>query len=271
MQLNGGYANGMPYINHAQTRGSPTSYDDLAFSARRAFSPSEQTASNFTNYAPYPPERAGSSQSYVGLPELPQPPYHTLRPSPDPSSHRILYSSAVGVNDRPSFPSLRPHSRSHCPDRERLTSLSPPHSSPSMNPLCYRDAGPFLRDEFQIPKGVEVNLYALPDPKNNDERPAYTLHDLAMLAIYGYPRHKASLQEIRAAIQQRYPFFQGSNQKKFCVRLLSLPLSMWLTAAVGVDTPSTILPFHLCEASPSPNRAWSWRVLDSRCRPRIRD
>ncbi|KAF8909153.1 hypothetical protein CPB85DRAFT_1176517, partial [Mucidula mucida] len=48
-----------------------------------------------------------------------------------------------------------------------------------------------------------------------DKRPPYTLNNLAQLAIYSYPRHKATLHEIRTAIQDRFSFFKGSNQKKF--------------------------------------------------------
>ncbi len=80
------------------------------------------------------------------------------------------------------------------------------------------DAEAFLREQFGIPPNVAVNLDALPDPPPG-MRPNYTNSQLARLAIYGHPRHRATLDQLLKAIENRFEWYRKEN-KSWRVRLL---------------------------------------------------
>ncbi|KAJ3745173.1 hypothetical protein DFH05DRAFT_1492655 [Lentinula detonsa] len=84
--------------------------------------------------------------------------------------------------------------------------------SPSGDSESFPDAGPSLRAAFDIPPGTPINLNVLPTPPPG-ERPAATLETLVQLAIYGSPRGKLTLQEIYAAIEDRFEYFKTTDQK----------------------------------------------------------
>ncbi|KAG7453290.1 winged helix DNA-binding domain-containing protein, partial [Guyanagaster necrorhizus] len=69
----------------------------------------------------------------------------------------------------------------------------------------------FLREQFNIPPHVPVNLDALPDPAPG-ERPEYTNSQLTRLAIYGHPRHEATLNQILQAIEDRFDWYRKENK-----------------------------------------------------------
>lgn len=214
-QQNGGYVNGMPYINNTPARESAHFFgclDPNHIPPGRAVLPSSQSAS-FMNHAPYS-SHVGNSQPYgaVGPPYLSQSHFFHPHASPYAPPHLLPDSPGDRFPPSPSPPVSQFSSPGYMPSR-----LPPIESPPPMEHLFYPDAGHFLREEFQIPDGMPIDLDALPHPDNPDKRPPYTLNNLAQLAIYSYPRHKATLHEIRTAIQDRFSFFKGSNQKKFNV------------------------------------------------------
>ncbi|PBK70240.1 hypothetical protein ARMSODRAFT_1018331 [Armillaria solidipes] len=73
------------------------------------------------------------------------------------------------------------------------------------------DAEAFLREQFSIPPNVAVNLDALPDPPLG-VRPNYTNSQLARLAIYGHPRHRATLDQLLKAIENRFEWYRKENK-----------------------------------------------------------
>ncbi|KAK0186183.1 hypothetical protein F5146DRAFT_172309 [Armillaria mellea] len=73
------------------------------------------------------------------------------------------------------------------------------------------DAEAFLREQFSIPPNVAVNLDALPDPPPG-MRPNYTNSQLARLAIFGHPRHRATLDQLLRAIENRFEWYRKGNK-----------------------------------------------------------
>ncbi|PBK85512.1 winged helix DNA-binding domain-containing protein, partial [Armillaria gallica] len=69
----------------------------------------------------------------------------------------------------------------------------------------------FLREQFGIPPNVAVNLDALLDPPPG-VRPNYTNSQLARLAIYGHPRHRATLDQLLKAIENRFEWYRKENK-----------------------------------------------------------
>lgn len=193
MQQNGGYVHGMSYIDDHQARPASANFYGPPVPPGRAHQPLEQNAS-FVNYVPYPQQQLGGASAGAG-------PFAILEDA---------HPSYTGPHPHPHLhPHPHPHHH-HALGMPQMEAQTPP-------PLLFPDAGPFLRQEYDIPDDVPVDLWALPDSNNPNERPPFTLHTLAKLAIYGYPLHKASLHEIRTAIQDRYAFFKGQNQKQFNV------------------------------------------------------
>ncbi|KIY67811.1 hypothetical protein CYLTODRAFT_490297 [Cylindrobasidium torrendii FP15055 ss-10] len=82
----------------------------------------------------------------------------------------------------------------------------------------FTDPEPYLRLTFKIPPDEKVSLSALADaPERGTGRPNYSLHQLAVLAIFQSSDHMATLAEIRTAIQDRFPFFaHPKNEPSFC-------------------------------------------------------
>ncbi|KZT02565.1 winged helix DNA-binding domain-containing protein, partial [Laetiporus sulphureus 93-53] len=75
------------------------------------------------------------------------------------------------------------------------------------------DPSPHLRQLLGLGPDEEVNLYALPDPPPG-ERPNYPLPTLIKLAIFGSPRKRLTLQEIYAALQERFEWFRDNVHDK---------------------------------------------------------
>ncbi|KAK0445341.1 uncharacterized protein EV420DRAFT_973442 [Desarmillaria tabescens] len=73
------------------------------------------------------------------------------------------------------------------------------------------DAEAFLREQFSIPPNVPVNLDALPDPPPG-VRPDYTNSQLARLAIYGHPQHRATLHQLLKAIEDRFDWYKKEKK-----------------------------------------------------------
>ncbi|KAG2348085.1 hypothetical protein BDR05DRAFT_606114 [Suillus weaverae] len=79
--------------------------------------------------------------------------------------------------------------------------------------LLFEDAGPYLRETLHIPPYKEVNLSALPDPPEG-EKPNQPYPILIKLAIYGSPNKQLTLQEIYAALEDRFQWFKVRRNEK---------------------------------------------------------
>lgn len=79
--------------------------------------------------------------------------------------------------------------------------------------LLFEDAGPYLRETLRIPPYKEVNLSALPDPPEG-EKPNQPYPILIKLAIYGSPNKQLTLQEIYAALEDRFQWFKVRRNEK---------------------------------------------------------
>lgn len=69
-----------------------------------------------------------------------------------------------------------------------------------------------------LPPNMPVHLNSLQNPQNAGERPPYTMHQLAAIAIASHPRKRASSADIRRMLEDRYPYFR-ENSKELAVRL----------------------------------------------------
>lgn len=96
-------------------------------------------------------------------------------------------------------------------------SLSTFSAAPTTNErsrhLLFEDAGPYLRETLHIPPYKEVNLWALPDPPEG-EKPNQPYPILIKLAIYGSPNKQLTLQEIYAALEDRFHWFKVRRNEK---------------------------------------------------------
>ncbi|KAG2145327.1 uncharacterized protein EDB93DRAFT_1064637, partial [Suillus bovinus] len=77
----------------------------------------------------------------------------------------------------------------------------------------FEDAGPYLRETLHIPPYKEINLWALPDPPEG-EKPNQPYPILIKLAIYGSPNKQLTLQEIYAALEDRFEWFKVRRNEK---------------------------------------------------------
>lgn len=119
-----------------------------------------------------------------------------------------------------------PAHSSHAHIEQSSVSPSSSHGSLSTFPatnertrhLLFEDAGPYLRETLRIPPYKEVNLSALPDPPEG-EKPNQPYPILIKLAIYGSPNKQLTLQEIYAALEDRFQWFKvRRNEKAWKVR-----------------------------------------------------
>ncbi|KZT29781.1 winged helix DNA-binding domain-containing protein, partial [Neolentinus lepideus HHB14362 ss-1] len=74
------------------------------------------------------------------------------------------------------------------------------------------DPGPTLRQMLSIPADVPINLRAIPDPPQG-EKPKQPYPVLVQLAIYGSPRRRLTLQEIYAALEDRFEWFRERSKE----------------------------------------------------------
>ncbi|KAK0210003.1 hypothetical protein DFS33DRAFT_1250289 [Desarmillaria ectypa] len=91
------------------------------------------------------------------------------------------------------------------------TSLISHVEAPTYQGEQVSDTEAFLREQFNIPSNVAVNLDALPDPPPG-VRPDYTNSQLARLAIYGHPQHRATLHQLLKAIENRFDWYKKEKK-----------------------------------------------------------
>ena len=104
------------------------------------------------------------------------------------------------------------------PGSPQYQSPPSPHSQPHSPNPHFPDAGPALREQLRLDPDAPVNLHSLPDPPQG-QRPTHPLPLLTKLAIYGSPRNMLTLQEIYAAIEDRFEWYRlNSDDKAWKVR-----------------------------------------------------
>ncbi|KIY65671.1 hypothetical protein CYLTODRAFT_456087 [Cylindrobasidium torrendii FP15055 ss-10] len=67
----------------------------------------------------------------------------------------------------------------------------------------------FLRS---LPPHLPITLGALQDARNIEEKPPYTMHQLAAVAIFSHPDHCASSADIREMLKERFPYFRDKRE-----------------------------------------------------------
>lgn len=67
----------------------------------------------------------------------------------------------------------------------------------------------FLRG---LPANIPITLQALQNPKSVEDKPAYTMHQLAAVAIFSHPRQRASSSEIRDMLRERFPYYRDKKE-----------------------------------------------------------
>ncbi|KAJ7505606.1 hypothetical protein B0H11DRAFT_352892 [Mycena galericulata] len=95
-----------------------------------------------------------------------------------------------------------------------------PPSAFLSTPTRYPDAGPYLRQQLNLPPNAVVNLWSIPDPASG-EKPTIPLPMLIKLAIYGSEKKKLTLQEIYTELAKRFQWFrehQHENAWKNSIR-----------------------------------------------------
>ena len=93
------------------------------------------------------------------------------------------------------------------------------------------DPGPALRELLGLGEDEEVSLYTLEDPLDG-EKPGWPYPTLIKLAIYGSPNKRLTLQEIYAAVENRFKWFRDSPDKAWQV----CPRCMRFNAAVSYSS-----------------------------------
>ncbi|KAF9038339.1 hypothetical protein BDZ89DRAFT_945830 [Hymenopellis radicata] len=63
-----------------------------------------------------------------------------------------------------------------------------------------------------LPPSTSITLDALHSPRDPYDKPPYTMHQLAAVAIYSHPRQKASSSEIRDMLKERYPYYTDKKE-----------------------------------------------------------
>ncbi|KAK0493439.1 hypothetical protein EDD18DRAFT_420493 [Armillaria luteobubalina] len=228
------YAGPGPYLNAL----SPT---DPLSPAQRTLFPIHNTAAPSPIYRPH--ARRERSLDYTLAPDvLPtfahassDPPFVPTSRTNDisitrvarytiPSPFHVQHEAPGSLHDQhsasqqsplPSISSLGLPRSSHAHSNPSLTSFGAAPRS-LVDPFAHQeeqvpDAEAFLREQFSIPPNVAVNLDALPDPPPG-MRPNYTNSQLARLAIYGHPRHRATLDQLLKAIENRFEWYRNGNK-----------------------------------------------------------
>ncbi|KAI0926161.1 hypothetical protein AcV5_008692 [Taiwanofungus camphoratus] len=109
---------------------------------------------------------------------------------------------------------------------ENTTGLALPSNSHSTQPMSHLflstshslssdlpDPTPNLRQLLGLGPDEEVSLYALADPPPG-EKPNYPYPTLIKLAIHGSPKKRLTLQEIYAALEERFQWFRDNAHDK---------------------------------------------------------
>lgn len=113
--------------------------------------------------------------------------------------------------------SRRPTQRLRTPPTGPETSSeSPPNAAAGLPEDVYPDIPdpePALRVLLGFEDGQEVSLRSLVDPPNG-EKPGYPYPTLIKLAIHGSPNKRLTLQEIYAAIEERFKWFKDNADDK---------------------------------------------------------
>ncbi|KAF4596636.1 forkhead box protein [Pleurotus pulmonarius] len=209
-------------------------------------SPREQPGADYFTAAPlYPPQDGYNSARYAysqsSSPDLTRAfdPRHATRvgqPSGSGDQNRTGLEHSQwrqGQGQARSHPPIYPgdgttfyegHTASTSQSAHRSATLPPlpPHTGvfdaqhSDMLPMAYAhggsesrypDAGDYLRSQLNIGPGEAVNLWSLPDPPAG-QKPPQPLPVLIKLAIYGNSRKRLTLQEIYAALEQRFEWFR---------------------------------------------------------------
>ncbi|KAJ7470753.1 hypothetical protein FB451DRAFT_1037323, partial [Mycena latifolia] len=85
--------------------------------------------------------------------------------------------------------------------------------SSSQHSSKYPDSGDYLRRQLNLPPGVPVNLWSVPEPADG-EKPSIPLPMLIKLAIYGSKEKRLTLQEIYGELAQRFQWFREHNHEQ---------------------------------------------------------
>ncbi|EKM58342.1 uncharacterized protein PHACADRAFT_71603, partial [Phanerochaete carnosa HHB-10118-sp] len=92
------------------------------------------------------------------------------------------------------------------------------------------------RELLGLGEDAEISLDTLEDPED-EERPSWSYPTLIKLAIYGSPNKRLTLQEIYAAIENRFKWYRATTDKAWqgsirhnlslnkCFRLVPRPIS----------------------------------------------
>ena len=146
----------------------------------------------------------------------PAPPHgHIYVPSPTDASGTPTSSGSMTYSQSPVYSpsSLPPPIQSTpgptapVPQHPSLHTIQgiPSHSQSCLNSFSSIQNRPKTPHELLgLPPGAALNLWSLPDPENNSEKPKYNYHVLVKLAILGNKGEKATLQDILRAIRLRY-------------------------------------------------------------------
>ncbi|KAJ7501401.1 hypothetical protein B0H11DRAFT_1713673, partial [Mycena galericulata] len=96
----------------------------------------------------------------------------------------------------------------------------PPSAFLSTHIARFPDAGPYLRQQLNLPPNAVVNLWSIPNPASG-EKPTIPLPMLIKLAIYGSEEKKLTLQGIYTDLAKRFQWFrehQDDNAWKNSIR-----------------------------------------------------
>ncbi|KAG5220923.1 forkhead box protein [Salix suchowensis] len=113
-------------------------------------------------------------------------------------------STSQSAHRSATLPPLPPHTGVFDAQHSDILPMTYAHGSPESR---YPDAGDYLRSQLNIGPGEPVNLWSLPEPPSG-QKPPQPLPVLIKLAIYGNPRKRLTLQEIYAALEQRFEWFR---------------------------------------------------------------
>ncbi|KAJ3759238.1 hypothetical protein EV361DRAFT_791474, partial [Lentinula raphanica] len=69
-----------------------------------------------------------------------------------------------------------------------------------------------VRQRYNIPEGVPVDLTAIPDPPDGS-RPRETLAQIASLAIVGSPKQMLAIREMYHTIMQHFTWYRTADQE----------------------------------------------------------
>ncbi len=90
------------------------------------------------------------------------------------------------------------------------------HTVPSHHtPTASHSVEVWLRGESFLSglhPNTPITLDALHSPRDPNDKPPYTMLQLAAVAIYSHPRQKASSSEIRDMLKERYPYYTDKRE-----------------------------------------------------------